>query len=105
MPSSVTSISRWFGVLSLALALAACGKSGTTTGNGVAMKDLEVVDGTTTDAMTDLDGVRAEGTAMAPQQPGNASAGTSSSASTAAPPPAANSADAKSGGAEVVSDQ
>ncbi|WP_022683744.1 hypothetical protein [Sphingobium bisphenolivorans] len=44
--------------------LTACGKKdeGTTT---VQMNNLEVVDGTTTDAMTDLDGVQSESTALA----------------------------------------
>jgi hypothetical protein len=45
--------------------LAGCGGSGQQGGNSVQMKDLEVVDGTTTDAMTDLDGVQSEGTAVA----------------------------------------
>lgn len=33
-------------------------------GNSVQMKDMEVVDGTATDAMTDLDGVQSEGTSV-----------------------------------------
>lgn len=45
-------------------ALAACG-SADKGGNKVEMKDMEVVDGTATDAMTDLDGVQSEGTAVA----------------------------------------
>jgi len=39
--------------------LTACGGD-EKSGNTVQMKDLEVVDGTTTDAMTDLDGVQSE---------------------------------------------
>lgn len=39
--------------------LAACGGDEKSS-NTVQMKDLEVVDGTTTDAMTDLDGVQSE---------------------------------------------
>ncbi len=39
--------------------LAACGGDDKSS-NTVQMKDLEVVDGTTTDAMTDLDGVQSE---------------------------------------------
>ncbi|MEJ7926849.1 hypothetical protein WG908_08800 [Sphingobium sp. AN641] len=46
------------------LMLSACG-SGPKDGNSVQMKDLEVVDGTATDAMTDLDGVQSEGTSIA----------------------------------------
>ena len=49
-------------------ALAACG-SADKGGNKVEMKDMEVVDGTATDAMTDLDGVQSEGTAVAMPRP------------------------------------
>jgi hypothetical protein len=104
MSPSANTISRWIGALGLALALAACGKSGTTTGNSVAMKDLEVVDGTTTDAMTDLDGVRTEGTAMAPMQGGN-SVAASPLTTQAANGTGGKVPEAKADGAEVVSDQ
>jgi hypothetical protein len=57
----------------LCASLGACGKSGDEAGNMVSLKDLEVVDGTTSDAMTDLDGVKTEGTALAPV-PSNATA-------------------------------
>ena len=50
----------------LCASLAACGKSDPQAGNMVSLKDLEVVDGTTSDAMTDIDGVKTEGTALAP---------------------------------------
>lgn len=50
----------------LTMTVSACGDGAKEGGNSVAMKDLEVVDGTASDAMTDLDGVRAEGTALAP---------------------------------------
>lgn len=50
------------GALVACALLAACG-GGDKGGNSVQMKDLEVVDGTATDAMTDLDGVQSEGTA------------------------------------------
>ncbi|BBF69044.1 MULTISPECIES: hypothetical protein [Sphingomonadaceae] len=46
------------------IALAGCGDK-EQGGNKVQMKDMEVVDGTATDAMTDLDGVQSEGTAIA----------------------------------------
>lgn len=46
------------------LGLAGCGGEQKSS-NAVQMKDLEVVDGTTTDAMTDLDGVQSEAPAMA----------------------------------------
>ena len=75
-------------------ALAACG-SADKGGNKVEMKDMEVVDGTATDAMTDLDGVQSEGTAIA--SPGNAAANTSSAAQPAAEP--------AGGDAEVLPDQ
>lgn len=98
-PSITVLIRRSVTPLLLALAVTACGKSGEGTGNTVTMKDMEVVDGTTTDAMTDLDGVRAEGTAMAPMS-GNASAAKATLAKKAED----TSAPAE-GDAEVVSDQ
>lgn len=45
--------------------LSGCGKDAQG-GNAVAMKDLEVTDGTATDAMTDLDGVRGQSAAASP---------------------------------------
>jgi hypothetical protein len=50
--------------LALALAvalLAGCGAKKTAAGNAVEMRDMEVVDGTANDAMTDLDAVRSDG--------------------------------------------
>ena len=78
------------------MAVAGCGKD-EKTGNTVQMKDLEVVDGTATDAMTDLDGVQSD----APVQ---AIPGTGAGNATAAskPDPAANAA---SSDTEVLSDQ
>ena len=76
------------------LPLAACGGADKTE-TKVEMKDMEVVDGTTSDAMTDLDGVQSEGTAIA--SPGNAAANASSAAQPAAEPAGAE--------AEVLSDQ
>jgi hypothetical protein len=79
-------------------ALAGCGK-GEKTGNTVQMKDLEVVDGTTTDAMTDLDGVQSEA-------PSTAMTSTGGNNSTAAATPAAEpAANATPGETEVLSDQ
>lgn len=44
------------------LALAACSGGGNKTeGNAVEMRDMEVVDGTVNDSMTDLDAVKADG--------------------------------------------
>lgn len=53
----------------LILLLAACGSSKETaasnSGNGaVGMRDMEVVDGTTNDSMTDLDAVRQDGAGL-----------------------------------------
>ncbi|MDE0946181.1 MAG: hypothetical protein OSA39_04970 [Sphingobium sp.] len=76
------------------LPLAACGGADKTE-TKVEMKDMEVVDGTTSDAMTDLDGVQSEGTAIALS--GNAAA----NASTAAQP----TTEAAGEDAEVLSDQ
>ena len=78
-------------------ALAACGKDEKTS-NTVQMKDLEVVDGTTTDAMTDLDGVQSEMPAAALPSAG----GNNSTAAAPQPEPAANAAQ---GEAEILSDQ
>jgi hypothetical protein len=101
MQSSAVALRNALIPFCLTLALAGCGKSGTEATNSIAMKNLEVVDGTTTDSMTDLDGVRAEGTAMAPV-----------AANSAAPSPAAsstrtasNSATPAETDAEVVSEQ
>lgn len=43
------------------LLLAACGGGTETSGNAVEMRDMEVVDGTVNDSMTDLDAVKADG--------------------------------------------
>ncbi|MFZ2997976.1 hypothetical protein [Sphingobium sp.] len=81
-------------------ALTGCGGS-EKGGNSVQMKDMEVVDGTATDAMTDLDGVQSEGTAVALPE-GNSAANASAPAKPATPPAA--TAD-KADDAEVLSDQ
>ena len=47
--------------LSGSLALAGCGSSKETAGNAVEMRDMEVVDGSVNDSMTDLDAVKADG--------------------------------------------
>jgi len=68
--------------LSLSLILAACGGDTEEATNSVEvqMKDLEAVDGTINDAMTDLDGVQMESAAMAESE---------NSADNPTPPPAA----------------
>lgn len=76
------------------LSLAACGGADKTE-TKVEMKDMEVVDGTTSDAMTDLDGVQSEGTAIALS--GNAAANASAPAKPATAPAGKD--------AEVLSDQ
>lgn len=43
------------------LLLAGCGKKQTAASNVVQMRDMQVVDGTTNDEMTDLDAVRTNG--------------------------------------------
>lgn len=62
--------------LALGLLTGACG-GGQDAGNGaqVRIKDLETVDGTINDAMTDLDGVQSEGTALV-ETGGNTSSAT-----------------------------
>lgn len=59
-------------VLLIPLALLACGKSDPEPGKKVEMRDMEVVDGTVSDSMTDLDAVRADGTALAGNAADNA---------------------------------
>ncbi len=78
------------------IALAACGDKDQG-GNKVQMKDMKVVDGTATDAMTDLDGVQSEGTAIALPS-GNA-------AENSSPPAKAAPEKAPAEEAEVLSDQ
>lgn len=88
-------------MLPLALTMSACGgKKQSSVTSDVEMRNMQVVDGTTSDAMTDLDGAR-EGSL--PAAAGNGAA----AASKAAPARAGNAAKstaAKSGDAEVVSD-
>ena len=80
-------------------ALGACGRDDKST-NTVQMKDLEVVDGTTTDAMTDLDGVQSDVPAPA------VSAARSDNAAAPAPAPKEESAgNATQSETEVLSDQ
>jgi hypothetical protein len=95
MPFSTAAIRAALLPFCLITALAGCSKAGTEGSNAVAMKDLEVVDGTATDAMTDLDGVRTEGTASAPAA--NATAARAAE-------PASNAAKAPDS-SEVISDQ
>lgn len=83
------------------LSLAACGGP-ENQGNSVQMRDMEVVDGTTSDAMTDLDGVQSE-SASAATPPANAASNASTSA--AAAPSTAPTAPPASADTEVVADQ
>jgi hypothetical protein len=48
-----------------AFSLSACGGADEKAGQKVEMRDMEVVDGTINDAMTDLDAARTDGTALA----------------------------------------
>ncbi|WP_066701653.1 hypothetical protein [Sphingobium amiense] len=82
----------------IALPLASCGGKDESE-TKVQMKDMDVVDGTATDAMTDLDGVQSEGAAVA--MPG---ANAVSNMSAAAPAKKAEAAPADQE-AEVLSDQ
>lgn len=90
---------RLFAAFTLGLvSLSACSGGNNDEERAVAMRDMEVVDGTASDAMTDLDGVQTEGIAL-PPAPG------------ATPPPAASSTSNStaetedSSEADVVSDQ
>lgn len=80
--------------LVLCALLTACG-GGDKGGNTVQMKDMEVVDGTATDAMTDLDGVQSEGAAVALPTANAAAPAADNAARPEAPAP----------DAEVVADQ
>ncbi|WP_150294734.1 hypothetical protein [Sphingobium estronivorans] len=86
-------------ILSGCMALAACGgKEKNTT--AVPMNHMEVVDGTATDAMTDLDGVQSEGGALA--LPANRS--DNAAARTTAPKPKGGE-EKPAADTEVLSDQ
>ena len=81
--------------------LAGCGgKSGNGNGSAVLMQNIASADGTINDAMTDLDGVQTEGTAMAAN---DATGGGSNTAAAEAKPAAP--ANASQGSEEVVADQ
>ncbi len=79
--------------------ISGCGGKDKASGT-IQMKDMEVVDGTATDAMTDLDGVKSEGADIATP------AGNASNAAEAKAPPKDKAAKAEAGGdAEVLADQ
>ncbi|WP_176596667.1 MULTISPECIES: hypothetical protein [Sphingobium] len=80
------------------IALAGCG-SKKESSTAVPMNNLEVADGTATDAMTDLDGVQSEGTAMA--LPANRS----DNAAAPAAAPKNESEEKPAADTEVLSDQ
>tara|TARA_R110000782_G_scaffold78276_8_gene155416 strand:+ start:72146 stop:72463 length:318 start_codon:yes stop_codon:yes gene_type:complete len=91
--------------LALPLVLGACGsKDAADNGSAVQMKGLDAVDGTINDAMTDLDGVQAEGTAMAQAADNGAAAGNASAPAKAPKDDAAADAAAEQD-SEVVADQ
>lgn len=72
------------GIVALAVLLTGCG-SKDSGGSTVRMQNMEVVDGTATDAMTDLDAARNDGTPMI-------GGGNEAASVRATPPPAANAA-------------
>jgi hypothetical protein len=86
----------------MVLALSGCGdKKDSTNMSEVQMKDLDAADGTINDAMTDLDGVQTEGTALV-----EASNASSNASGAKAPASAGNDSEpAKEGDSEVVADQ
>ena len=98
MPSPFPLLSRAaFPVLLLAasLTLAGCGEKKAEQSATTQLKDLEITDGTVNDAMTDLDGVKSEGTALA-------DTGSTNAATNAIAPTADKVVDSK---AEVVAEQ
>ena len=84
----------------VAFSLAGCENKGSGTTETVKMKDMEVVDGTINDAMTDLDGVQSEAIAIA-DTGGNASAPAANSSAPAPTPQDAAVGDS----AETVAEQ
>lgn len=72
---------------SACLLLAGCGDNKEATGNAVQMRDMEVVDGTVNDSMTDLDAVKSDGVGVVDN------AGSVTRAQSAAPAENANSED------------
>lgn len=70
--------------LAAALLLAGCGSPKKAAGNAVEMRDMEVVDGTANDAMTDLDAVRSDGVGVG-SNAGNQSAPAAPKAKPATP--------------------
>lgn len=98
MPSLISKARMTIAPFGLALMLAACGGEDEATNSvEVQMKDLEAVDGTINDAMTDLDGVQMEGTAMAE--------GENSATPPAAPQTKETASEPSEDESEVVSDQ
>jgi len=93
-------------VLGIALSLLVGGCDGKSAGNGasVQIKDLETVDGTINDSMTDLDGVQSEGTMLADTGSNMAAASAARSASGAAQNATAPSSSSPDD-TEVVADQ
>lgn len=69
------------------LPLGGCGQKKTAASNAVEMRDMEVVDGTTNDSMTDLDAVRANGVGTGS---GNSAAPTAAAKTPGAEKPAAD---------------
>lgn len=97
MPLSIVAPIRIALPLLGAVFLVACDSKDSAPTNMVSMKDLEVVDGTTSDAMTDLDGVQTEGTALAPVSSGGGNGTLSAAAPANETAPAENT--------QVLSDQ
>lgn len=85
----------------LLLPLAACGEKKQEQSSTIQIKDMEIVDGTASDAMTDLDGVRSDAAAIV--DTGNASAASNAAAPATATKEKADAAESSS--AEVVAEQ
>ena len=105
MPHILSVIRNSALLLAVSAALTGCGSGEEDSGNiaEVEMRDMEMVDGTINDAMTDLDGVQMDGTAMDANgsnvaEPGNGSVPSMPNAQSEA-------GSAADDGAEVVSEQ
>jgi hypothetical protein len=60
-PEKGTGLARGLMVAAAVVLLAGCGSDKKAAGSAVEMRDMDVVDGTANDSMTDLDAVRSDG--------------------------------------------
>jgi hypothetical protein len=93
-------LSTGLGICAL-LGLAACDSKPMQNNSVTEMRDMEKVDGTITDAMTDLDGIRSEATAVVDTGTGNSSSAANASVPRA-PAPDNSSSPAETSSSETA---